>query len=351
MNCCKLKALCMPQHARLASCVSLLCAFMLLGVSKPAQSAPGRQPARTAIDRVVAVVDADIITEQELMAQAQGPLSELGNLTDRAEDRAQRTRLLRQVLDAEIAERLLGREVSANRDKLGVADKDIDRAVDEVKRLNHVNDEQLQAALYGQGLTFAEYRSKLRTQLERTRLVQLKVQGKVQIKEGEAKRRCLERQRLGTSGGRQQVCASHILLRLDKDADAQAVARSQAKAQALRKRLQGGEPIAELAKAHSDDPGAEDGALGCFGRGEMVEAFEAAAFALSVGETSEVVRTPFGLHLIVVTDRPQEHAQVTCASAADLEPYKNEVYQEEMGRQMELWMQELKQSAFVEIRL
>lgn len=308
-------------------------------------------PVRTPIDRVVAVVDADIITEQELMAQAQGPLSELGAPTDSSDDKERRTRLLAQVLDAEIAERLLSREVAANRDKLGVADKDIDRAVDEVKRLNHVNDDQLQAALYGQGLTFSEYRAKLRTQLERTRLVQLKVQGKVQIKEGEAKRRCVERQRLGQHGGKQQVCASHILLRLDKDADAREVARSHAKAQALRKRLQQGEPIAELAKAHSEDPGSENGALGCFGRGEMVEAFEAAAFALSVGETSEVVRTPFGLHLIVVTERPEEQVQVACETAADLEPFKNEVYQEEMGRQMELWMQELKQSAFVEIRL
>lgn len=330
---------------------ALLCAGICASAFTLAPSAQAAPAARTPIDRVVAVVDADIITEQELMAQAEGPLSELGTLTQSAEDKARRERLLAQVLEAEIAERLLSREVAANRDKLGVADKDIDRAVEEVKRLNHVNDEQLQAALYGQGLTFAEYRQKLRTQLERTRLVQLKVQGKVQIKEGEAKRRCLERQRLGHDGGKQQVCASHILLRLDKDADAREVARSHAKAQALRKRLQNGEDIAQLAREHSQDPGAEDGALGCFGRGEMVEAFEAAAFALSVGETSEVVRTPFGLHLIVVTERPQQQVRLACATVADLEPFKNEVYQEEMGRQMELWMQELKQSAFVEIRL
>lgn len=53
----------------------------------------------------------------------------------------------------------------------------------------------------------------------------------------------------------------------------------------------------------------------------------------------------------MVTERPEEQVQVACETAADLEPFKNEVYQEEMGRQMELWMQELKQSAFVEIRL
>jgi parvulin-like peptidyl-prolyl isomerase len=315
-----------------------------------APASPHAQPPRTLVDRVVAVVDADIITERELLAQAQGPLSEIGVSADEGVHDARRRRVLEQVLDGEISERLLNREVRANKDRLGVADKDVDRAIDEVMRLNHVNHEQLQAALYGQGLTWSEYRGKLRAQLERTRLVQLKVQGKVQVKEGEARRRCLERQRLGTPKGHEVVCASHILLRLDKDAGPQEVARQQKRAEALRARLQNGEPISELAKAHSDDPGAEDGALGCFGKGEMVEAFEAAAFALSVGETSDVVRTPFGLHLIVVTDKPagQVHG---CESAADLEPFKNEVYQEEMGRQMELWMQELKQAAFVEIRL
>ncbi len=325
----------------------------LLATTAPqAAHAAQSSPRRIAVDRVVAVVDTDIITEQELLAQAAGPLSELGDQDDGAHVAGERRqRLLEQVLDAEISERLLTREVVANKERLGVADKDIDRAIDEVQKLNHVNHDQLQAALYGQGLTWSEYRNKLRTQLERTRLVQLKVQGKVQIKEGEAKRRCLERQRLGERQGKQLVCASHILLRLDKDADSREVQKQRAKAEQLRERLHKGEKIAELAKEHSDDPSAEDGALGCFGRGEMVEAFEAAAFALGVGETSEVVRTPFGLHLIVVTDRPEEHASTGCDTAEDVEPFKNEVYQEEMGRQMELWMQELKQAAFVEIRL
>lgn len=327
--------------------------FVTLSVSPGHARTPDAEHAdRQLLDRVVAVVDTDIITESELMVQARGPLSELGHAEDSTVDAARRKRLLEQVLDGEISERLLGREVKANKDKLGVADKDIDRAIDEVMHINHVNREQLQAALYGQGMSWTDYRDKLRAQLERTRLVQLKVQGKVQIKEGEARRRCLERHRMGTAKTQDMVCASHILLRLDKDAGPKEVKAQHARAEALRERLRRGEPVAELARAHSEDPGAEDGALGCFGRGEMVEAFEAAAFALSVGETSDVVRTPFGLHLIVVTDRPEGKAgSSSCDSAADLEPFKNEVYQEEMGRQMELWMQQLKQSAFVEIRL
>lgn len=281
---------------------------------------------------------------------AQPQLAELPQGHSAGERAAMRHKVLQQALEAEIGERLLTREVKASRDKLGVADKDIDRAIDEVMRLNHIDKEGLQAALFGQGMTWNAYREKLRQQLERTRMVQLKVQGRVQVKHSEVKRRCLERQRLGDAQGAQVVCASHILLRIAEGADAQEVAQQMRRAQGLREELLGGTPIAELAAKHSDDPSAKDGALGCFGRGEMVEAFEQAAFALPVGQPSEVVRTPFGLHLIVVTEHRKD-AVTDCTSPEALEPFKAELYQEEMGRQMELWLGELREQAFVDTRL
>lgn len=73
-----------------------------------------------------------------------------------------------------------------------------------------------------------------------------------------------------------------------------------AKAQALRKRLEGGEDFATLAKAESDDTGsgANGGDLGTFKRGSMVPAFEEAAFKLPINELSEPIRTQFGYHII-----------------------------------------------------
>lgn len=98
------------------------------------------------------------------------------------------------------------------------------------------------------------------------------------------------------------VRASHILL-MYKGSMRSTASRSQAEAQqqiqALLGRVQGGEPFAALAKAHSDCPSsAKGGDLGTFGRGQMVGAFEDAAFGLAVGATSGVVETPFGYHII-----------------------------------------------------
>ncbi|MQA64367.1 MAG: parvulin peptidyl-prolyl isomerase [Alphaproteobacteria bacterium] len=99
-----------------------------------------------------------------------------------------------------------------------------------------------------------------------------------------------------------QIRASHILLMYDGSARSSAT-RSKEEAlseiEALAERIKGGEDFADVAREKSDCPsGRNGGDLGTFGRGQMVPAFEQAAFALEVGEGSGVVATDFGYHLI-----------------------------------------------------
>ena len=73
---------------------------------------------------------------------------------------------------------------------------------------------------------------------------------------------------------------------------------------ALKKRIDNGESFEKLARQYSKCPSAQrGGALGSFGRGQMVKPFENAAFNLKVGEVSEPVKTEFGWHLIKVYNR------------------------------------------------
>lgn len=91
----------------------------------------------------------------------------------------------------------------------------------------------------------------------------------------------------------EQIEASHILVATAEEA------------QAILDELARGADFAELARTRSTDTGsaAQGGALGWFGRGVMAPEFEEAAFALEVGETSGIVQTDFGFHIIRVTDR------------------------------------------------
>ncbi len=98
------------------------------------------------------------------------------------------------------------------------------------------------------------------------------------------------------------VRASHILLMYQGSSRSTASrTKDQASQQivAIQAQIQGGADFAELAKAHSDCPSkAKGGDLGSFGPGQMVKAFETAAFGMDVGGVSGVVETEFGYHLI-----------------------------------------------------
>lgn len=102
-----------------------------------------------------------------------------------------------------------------------------------------------------------------------------------------------------------QVRARHILLRVAPDAAPAQRDSALALARDLRARAAAGENFARLAQEYSQDPGSarDGGDLGFFGRGQMVAPFEQAAFALGVGEVSDVVETPFGYHVIRVEER------------------------------------------------
>lgn len=100
----------------------------------------------------------------------------------------------------------------------------------------------------------------------------------------------------------EQVSASHILVMHEGSARS-AETRSKDEALAIIEDLKGqiadGADFADLAGQHSDCPsGRNGGSLGVFGRGQMVKAFEDAAFSLSAGETSDIIETEFGYHLI-----------------------------------------------------
>jgi peptidyl-prolyl cis-trans isomerase D len=112
----------------------------------------------------------------------------------------------------------------------------------------------------------------------------------------------------------EQVKVSHILIKTPLPAsgakeDEKAVAEARAKAEDVLKQVKAGGDFAKLAEKYSDDPGSakSGGELGWIGRGRTVPEFEKAAFSLGKGQTSDLVKSSYGFHIIRVEDKQDAH--------------------------------------------
>ena len=130
----------------------------------------------------------------------------------------------------------------------------------------------------------------------------------------------------------EKVKASHILVMVDADADEKTRAERRAYAGTLLEQVRAGKDFAELARAKSDDKASavKGGSLGYFTRGSMVKPFEDAAFSMHPGETSDLVETTFGYHII----RVEEYTEPGLRSLADASDEVKEGLRAEKAKQL-----------------
>jgi peptidyl-prolyl cis-trans isomerase D len=114
----------------------------------------------------------------------------------------------------------------------------------------------------------------------------------------------------------EQVKVAHILIKTPTaepgaKEDDKAVAEARTKAEGVLKEVKAGGDFAKLAEKYSDDPGSgkTGGELGWIGRGRTVPEFEKAAFSLAKGQTSDLVKSSFGFHIIRVEDKQDAHVK------------------------------------------
>jgi peptidyl-prolyl cis-trans isomerase D len=108
---------------------------------------------------------------------------------------------------------------------------------------------------------------------------------------------------------KEQVKVRHILIQVPSGADAKTDAAAKAKAEDILKQIKAGGNFADLAAKNSDDPGSktQGGELGWLDRGKTVPEFDKAAFTLAPGQTSDLVKTQFGYHILQVEEKKTAH--------------------------------------------
>jgi len=207
----------------------------------------------------------------------------------------------RRALQQGIVRELLFQE--ATRRNLKADDARVEQTYNEA-RVHFKDDKAWAAMLKQQGLDPQSFRDELRVHHTiQALLTQVAGEAAAEVTDQEAQAFYESHPAVFDMGER--LKASHILLRVPEGATVASKDELRKKAEGILARVRAREDFAALAKESSQDPGSapKGGDLGTFGRGQMVPAFEQAAFALKPGEVSGVVETPFGFHIIKVTER------------------------------------------------
>lgn len=295
------------------------------------------------ISSIVAIVNDEIITTLDLDKE----FKQMARETNRKEPFSpdDKTRLRLTAVNRLVDRRLVDQKIKEL--DIKISEEEIRQSIEEVKKQNNMSQERLIEALAGQGLSFEQYKSQIREQLERLRLMSQEVKAKVQVSVKEI----VEYYQANRSkyGEQDLYRARHILLAIPKGAPETDIAKIREKGEKILKDARDGSDFIELAKKYSDDPNvAKDGGeLGTFKKGDLLPEMEEIVLKLQQGEVSEPVRSQSGFHIIKLEKK----------SLGDLKPFddvKTEIeealYKQKSEARFAQWVSDMRKSASIDIR-
>jgi len=207
----------------------------------------------------------------------------------------------REVLEQFITDKLLESEVREA--GISITDADVNQYIDQVKKNNRLSDDDLKTALAREGQTVDSYKVSVKTEMEKSEIIDRQVKRKVTITDEDVERYYKANPNKYRSDARARI--RHILLTLPERAAPDRVQAVMAEGKELYERIKAGEDFATLAKEYSQGAGQADGGdIGWIKRGTLIPGLEEVAFEkLQVGQVSEPFRTSMGVHIVKLEAR------------------------------------------------
>lgn len=293
------------------------------------------------LDKIVAVVNDQIITRSDLQdfrnKLSRGSLVDEGLLRMNSPDRILKDdkALLNHLID----ERLLDSEVK--RKGLEVTIERVEQEIRNIAKKNGLTRNQLRDAVISRGNSFAQYQDFIKTSLERQALIEKEVQSKIRISDEDVISYLSSQKSFG--GQIFEYDVSQILI-LNKDKKG----LSEKKAKEALARIQAGESFEKVADELSEDPGHnKGGALGTLKADELQKELEIAVRPLGPGETSELVITKVGFHILKVNKKK-------LVSDSKFEETKSKIIgqlqAEAFQKQFRNWLDQRRDESFISIK-
>ena len=249
------------------------------------------------VDRIVAVVNKEVVTASELRERVDFAERELRRQGTPAPERA--------LLERQVLERLVLDKAQlqlAAESGLRVDDLQLDRSIERITENNNMTLSVFRKALENDGVQFDRFREEVRRQIIMQRLREREVDERIEVGESEIDL-YLEDQKSG-GAERLEYNLAHILVRLPEQASPERIAQARLRAERARDEARAGADFGRLAASYSDSGDAlQGGQMGWRAADRLPELFSVALQAMKPGEVSDVLRSPGGFHVLRLLDR------------------------------------------------
>ena len=296
------------------------------------------------VDRIVAVVNDDIIALFELNRLFK-PYAEriraLGYSTDKEHKMLFKVR--EDVLNQLIDQKLKDQEIE--RLKIKIDEREIDQTIERIKEENFYTDEDLRHTLANEGLTMEEYRERIKEQILRTKLINLKVRSKIVITKEDIT--SYYNNHPDKYGGKKKYHLYNIIIKVPLFADETEKDKIKARMDEILTELKAGESFENMAKTYSESSlGTEGGDLGLFRLDELSPQLRNAIKEMKAGEFTPVLDTDQGFQIFFVKE-------IVKTSGKPLEEVSPEIekilFNEIVEKKFQSWLEELRNQSAIKI--
>jgi len=293
------------------------------------------------LDRVVAVVNKEVITWSELYKTMEYESAEqVKQMSD-----AERAKIFK-ANEAEFLDRLIDMRLQiqeANNLGITVSAEEVAEAVGNIKKKYSLTDKSFEESLRKEGMTFDEYKKKLSDQMLISHFVNKQIRQKVVVS-GEEVNKYLEAS--GESAiAEESFRIKQIFMKIPKDEQGRPLVEE--KAAMIMERLRAGEDFSSLAKEYSEDASAKlGGDLGSVKKNQMAKEFIEVLSSMKAGDVSRPFWTGTGLHIIKLEDK------VSARTPDEMkETVRMRLMEEQFSEKYKSWLKALREKARIEIRL
>ena len=299
--------------------------------------------AETMVNRIVAQVNDDIITLYDLNQAIEPYMQKIKGMGyPPLQEREMIYKIRAEMLDDLIANKLT--EQVAKEKGLNVSDKEIEAAIDRVRKTNFLTEEQFRDALARDGIDYEEYRKNAHEQILRSKLVNQEVQSKIVVTQEDVQ--AYYDKNIDKYAGKKKLHLRTIIKMVPEMASEKDVQSIISRMDNILSRLDAGEPFIEMAKKHSDLLAEEGGDIGDFEEDGLSEEIKKAVTALKPGEHTRVIDTPQGLQIFYlqeIIDSTKEPVDSVSDEIRDI------LYKQVVDQKFKEWIENLKKQAHIKV--